>query len=147
MEVAQELLAQGRAYKCYCTAEELQAMREQATAEKRPPRYDGRWRDRDPSEAPAGVKPSIRLKAPREGEVILQDLVQGTVKVQNAEMDDMIILRSDGTPTYSMRWWWMTMTWTSRMSSVAMIISPTHSGKFKFMTPWAGKNRSSRIFR
>ncbi len=100
VEVALELLAQGRAYKCYCTAEELQAMREQATAEKRPPRYDGRWRDRDPAEAPAGVKPAIRLKAPREGEVVLQDLVQGTVKVQNAEMDDMIILRSDGTPTY-----------------------------------------------
>ncbi|GLR65892.1 glutamate--tRNA ligase 2 [Acidocella aquatica] len=100
VEVALELLAQGRAYKCYCTAEELQAMREQAAAEKRPPRYDGRWRDRDPAEAPAGVKPAIRLKAPREGEVVLQDLVQGTVKVQNAEMDDMIILRSDGTPTY-----------------------------------------------
>ncbi len=100
VEVALELLAQGRAYKCYCTAEELQAMREQAVAEKRPPRYDGRWRDRDPAEAPAGVKPAIRLKAPREGEVVLQDLVQGTVKVQNAEMDDMIILRSDGTPTY-----------------------------------------------
>ncbi|MDD2795510.1 glutamate--tRNA ligase [Acidocella sp.] len=100
VEVALELLAQGRAYKCYCTAEELQAMREQAAAEKRPPRYDGRWRDRDPAEAPAGVKPAIRLKAPREGEVVLQDLVQGTVKVQNEEMDDMIILRSDGTPTY-----------------------------------------------
>jgi glutamyl-tRNA synthetase len=75
-------------------------MREQATTEKRPPRYDGRWRDRDPAEAPAGVKPAIRLKAPREGEVVLNDLVQGSVKVQNAEMDDMIILRSDGTPTY-----------------------------------------------
>jgi glutamyl-tRNA synthetase len=100
VEVAMELLAQGKAYKCYCTPEELQAMREQAMAEKRPPRYDGRWRVRDESEAPAGVKPTIRLKAPREGEVVLEDLVQGTVKVQNAEMDDMIILRSDGTPTY-----------------------------------------------
>jgi len=100
VEVAMELLAQGKAYKCYCTPEELQTMREQAMAEKRPPRYDGRWRDRDESEAPAGVKPAIRLKAPREGEVVLEDLVQGTVKVQNAEMDDMIILRSDGTPTY-----------------------------------------------
>ncbi len=100
VEVARELLANGKAYKCYCSAEELQTMREQAMAEKRPPRYDGRWRDRNESEAPVGVKPSIRLKAPREGEVVLQDLVQGTVKVQNAEMDDMIILRSDGTPTY-----------------------------------------------
>ncbi len=100
VEVALALLAQGKAYKCYCTPEELTAMREQAVAEKRAPRYDGRWRDRDPSEAPAGVKPAIRLKAPREGEVVLQDLVQGEVRVKNAEMDDMIILRSDGTPTY-----------------------------------------------
>jgi glutamyl-tRNA synthetase len=100
VEVALALLEQGKAYKCYCTPEELTAMRELAIAEKRPPRYDGRWRDRDPAEAPTGVKPAIRLKAPREGEVVLQDLVQGEVRVKNAEMDDMIILRSDGTPTY-----------------------------------------------
>ncbi|MCB5943204.1 glutamate--tRNA ligase [Acidocella sp. KAb 2-4] len=100
VEVAIQLLAEGKAYRCYCTPEELTAMREQAMAEKRPPRYDGRWRDRDPAEAPAGVKPAIRLKAPREGEVVLNDLVQGEVRVKNAEMDDMIILRSDGTPTY-----------------------------------------------
>ncbi|WP_026438635.1 glutamate--tRNA ligase [Acidocella facilis] len=100
VEVAMALLAQGKAYRCYCTPEELAQMRETAMAEKRPPRYDGRWRDRDPSEAPAGVKPAIRLKAPREGEVVLNDLVQGEVRVKNAEMDDMIILRSDGTPTY-----------------------------------------------
>ncbi len=100
VEVAQMLLEAGRAYKCYCTPEELSAMREQAMAEKRPPRYDGRWRDRDQAEAPKGVKPAIRLKAPRTGEVVLRDLVQGEVRVQNAEMDDMIILRSDGTPTY-----------------------------------------------
>ncbi len=100
VEVALQLLAEGKAYKCYCSPAELQAMREQAVAEKRAPRYDGRWRDRDPAEAPAGVKPAIRLKAPREGEVTLQDLVQGEVRVKNAEMDDMIILRSDGTPTY-----------------------------------------------
>ena len=100
VEVALQLLAEGKAYKCYCTPEELTAMREQAIAEKRAPRYDGRWRDRDPAEAPEGVKPAIRLKAPRGGEVVLQDLVQGEVRVKNAEMDDMIILRSDGTPTY-----------------------------------------------
>jgi len=100
VEVAMQLLEQGKAYKCYCTPEELTAMREQAIAEKRPPRYDGRWRDRNPSEAPEGVRPAIRLKAPRDGEVVLQDLVQGEVRVKNAEMDDMIILRSDGTPTY-----------------------------------------------
>ena len=69
-------------------------------AEGRPPRYDGRWRDRDPAEAPPGVAPAIRLKAPREGETVVEDLVQGTVRVANAELDDMIILRSDGTPTY-----------------------------------------------
>ncbi|HEY3694760.1 glutamate--tRNA ligase, partial [Phenylobacterium sp.] len=99
-EVAHQMLAQGKAYYCYCTAEELRQMREQAVAEGRSPRYDGRWRDRDPKEAPPGVKPSIRLKAPRDGETVVEDLVQGTVRVANAEMDDLIILRSDGTPTY-----------------------------------------------
>jgi glutamyl-tRNA synthetase len=99
-EVAHEMLARGQAYYCYCTAEELKQMREQAVAEGRSPRYDGRWRDRDPSEAPAGVKPAIRLKAPRAGETVVDDLVQGPVRVANAEMDDLIILRSDGTPTY-----------------------------------------------
>ncbi|MDN3565419.1 glutamate--tRNA ligase [Paeniroseomonas aquatica] len=99
-EVAREMLAAGRAYHCWCTSEELVAMREQAVKEGRPPRYDGRWRDRDPAEAPAGVQPSIRLKAPREGSTVVEDLVQGRVEVQNAELDDMIILRSDGTPTY-----------------------------------------------
>ena len=100
VEVALHLLAAGKAYKCYCTPEELTAMREQAVKEKRAPRYDGRWRDRDPADAPAGIKPAIRLKAPREGDVVLKDLVQGDVRVKNVEMDDMIILRSDGTPTY-----------------------------------------------
>ena len=76
-------------------------MREQALAEGRSPRYDGRWRDRDPAEAPPGVAPSIRLKAPRDGDTVVEDLVQGTVRVGNAELDDMIILRSDGTPTYN----------------------------------------------
>ena len=99
-EVAHQMLAAGTAYRCYCTADELKQMREQAVAEGRSPRYDGRWRDRDPSEAPPGVTPSIRLKAPRDGETVVEDLVQGSVRVANAELDDMIILRSDGTPTY-----------------------------------------------
>jgi glutamyl-tRNA synthetase len=99
-EVAREMLARGHAYYCYCTADELKAMREQAVAEGRPPRYDGRWRDREPSDAPPGVPPVIRLKAPREGETVVRDLIQGEVRVQNTELDDMIILRSDGTPTY-----------------------------------------------
>jgi glutamyl-tRNA synthetase len=100
-EVARQMLASGHAYNCYCTAEELRQMREQAVAEGRSPRYDGRWRDRDPAEAPPGIAPAIRLKAPRDGDTVVDDLVQGTVRVGNAELDDMIILRSDGTPTYN----------------------------------------------
>src|SRR4051794_4766678 len=99
-EVAHQMLEAGQAYYCYCTPEELRQMREQAVAEGRSPRYDGRWRDRDPREAPTGVKPSIRLKAPRDGSTVVEDLVQGTVRVANTELDDMIILRGDGTPTY-----------------------------------------------
>jgi glutamyl-tRNA synthetase len=99
--VAEEMLASGNAYRCYCTSEELKDMRERALAEGRSPRYDGRWRDRDPAEAPAGVAPAIRLKAPRDGDTVVEDLVQGTVRVANAELDDMIILRSDGSPTYN----------------------------------------------
>jgi glutamyl-tRNA synthetase len=100
-EVARHMLASGHAYQCYCTADELRQMREQAVAQGRSPRYDGRWRDRDPAEAPPGVAPAIRLKAPRDGDIVVEDLVQGTVRVANTELDDMIILRSDGTPTYN----------------------------------------------
>ncbi len=99
-EVAMQMLAAGQAYRCWCSPEELRAMREQAIAEGRPPRYDGRWRDRDPAEAPAGVAPAIRLRAPREGETVVRDLVQGEVRVGNGELDDLILLRSDLTPTY-----------------------------------------------
>jgi glutamyl-tRNA synthetase len=99
-EVAHQMLASGHAYRCFCTPDELRQMREQAIAEGRSPRYNGYWRDRDPREAPAGIAPSIRLRAPRDGETVVEDLVQGTVRVANAEMDDLIILRSDGTPTY-----------------------------------------------
>ena len=99
-EIAHQLLASGRAYRCYTSADELREMRERATAEGRPPRYDGRWRDRDAADAPPGVAPVIRLKAPQTGETVVDDLVQGQVRVANAELDDMIILRSDGTPTY-----------------------------------------------
>ncbi len=99
-EVARELLARGQAYRCYASAEELRAMREAAQAEGRPPRYDGRWRDRNAADAPPGVSPAIRLRAPRDGETVVDDLVQGTVRVNNTELDDMILLRSDGTPTY-----------------------------------------------
>lgn len=98
-EVANAMLASGHAYKCFATQEELTALREQQRAAKQPMRYDGRWRDRDASEG--GDAPYvIRLKAPREGESVIEDAVQGRVVVQNAELDDMILLRSDGTPTY-----------------------------------------------
>jgi len=98
-EVARALLAAGDAYKCFATPEELAELREQQRAARLPMRYDGRWRDRDPAEG--GDKPFvIRLKAPREGETVIEDAVQGRVVVQNSELDDMILLRSDGTPTY-----------------------------------------------
>jgi glutamyl-tRNA synthetase len=99
-EIAEALLAVGRAYRCYASQQELQEMRELARKEGRPPRYDGRWRDRDPSEAPEGVQPVIRLKAPNEGETAIDDLVQGRVTWQNKDLDDLVLLRSDGTPTY-----------------------------------------------
>src|SRR5262252_1251150 len=101
-EVARQLLSAGQAYYCYCTPEELEAMRERARAEKRSVRYDGTWRDRDPSEAPPGVPPAIRLKAPQLGSTTIRDHVQGEVTVANSELDDLIILRADGTPTYNL---------------------------------------------
>src|SRR5436305_4846396 len=100
-EVARELLAAGRAYLCYCTPEELEAMRAKARAESRSVRIDSPWRDRDPSQAPPGVAPVIRLRAPQEGATTIDDLVLGDVTVQNSELDDLIILRADGTPTYN----------------------------------------------
>jgi glutamyl-tRNA synthetase len=101
-EVAHQLLAAGNAYYCYCTPEELAAMRERARAEGRAMLYDGTWRDRDPREAPPHVKPAIRLKAQHDGETVIHDHVQGAVTVANAQLDDLIILRSDGTPTYNL---------------------------------------------
>ena len=101
-EIARQLLAEGRAYYCYCTPAELEAMRERARAEKRSVRYDGTWRDRNPSETPPGVAPAIRLKAPQQGSTTIRDLVQGEVTVANGELDDLIILRGDGTPTYNL---------------------------------------------
>jgi glutamyl-tRNA synthetase len=99
-EVAEQLLAEGKAYHCYASPEELTAMREAARKEGRAKLYDGRWRDRDPSEAPPGVKPVIRLKAPQTGETVIEDQVQGRVVWQNADLDDLVLLRSDGNPTY-----------------------------------------------
>jgi glutamyl-tRNA synthetase len=100
-QVAEELLAAGKAYRCYASQEELAQMREAAKREGRSKLYDGRWRDRDPKEAPPGVKPVIRLKAPLTGETVIEDRVMGRVAWQNSDLDDMIILRSDGTPVYN----------------------------------------------
>ncbi|CAA7617240.1 Glutamate--tRNA ligase 2 [Magnetospirillum sp. LM-5] len=99
-EVARQLVAEGKAYYCYCTPEELEKIREQQRAEGKPMRYPGIWRDRDPAEGPKDQKPVVRLKAPQDGETIIDDLVQGQVKVANAQLDDMVLLRGDGTPTY-----------------------------------------------
>ena len=100
VEIAEQLIAEGKAYYCYCSPEELDEMREKARAEGRSTGYDGRWRDRDPSEAPEGVAPVVRIKAPQTGETVIQDAVHGEVRVENTQLDDMVLLRSDKTPTY-----------------------------------------------
>ena len=103
-EVARQLLASGMAYRCYATQQELEEMREKARAAKLPPRYDGRWRDLGDAEAAEaearGLKPVIRLKAPQTGETVIEDQVQGRVVFPNKDLDDLVLLRSDGNPTY-----------------------------------------------
>jgi glutamyl-tRNA synthetase len=99
-EVAESLLASGRAYRCYASAPELAEMREAARRAGSSRLYDGRWRDRDPADAPPDVKPAIRLKAPQTGETAIEDQVQGRVVWQNENLDDLVLLRSDGNPTY-----------------------------------------------
>lgn len=101
-EVVQQLLDAGHAYHCYCSPEELTAMRELANAEGRPPRYDGRWRDRPAGDAPEGIKPVVRFKSPQDGETVIADQVQGDVTYANDQLDDLIILRSDCNPTYNL---------------------------------------------
>ena len=102
IEVADQLLAAGKAYHCYCSPEEVQAMRDKAAKEGKPIKYDGTWRDRPASEAPEGIKPVLRFKAPLEGETVVDDQVQGKVTIANRELDDLILLRSDGSPTYNL---------------------------------------------
>jgi glutamyl-tRNA synthetase len=99
-EVAQALLDSGKAYRCYLSNEELAARRQKAQEERRPFRIDSEWRDADPADAPADTPSVVRIKAPRDGEAVIEDLVQGHVTVRNEELDDFVILRSDGTPTY-----------------------------------------------
>ncbi len=101
-EVAHELLAAGKAYRCYLTPEELTAARDKAVAEKRPFTVQSPWRDRDPASAPAGIPGVVRFRAPLDGETIVDDIVQGRVVFQNKELDDLVILRSDGSPIYNL---------------------------------------------
>jgi glutamyl-tRNA synthetase len=99
-EVAQKLLAEGKAYRCYASADELTAMREEQKAAGKPMRYDGRWRDRAPGAEQDGKPFVVRLKARQEGETIVHDVVLGDVRFENSQLDDMVLLRSDGNPTY-----------------------------------------------
>ncbi len=100
-EVIQQLMDNGHAYHCYCTPEELDAMREEATARKEKPRYNGHWRDRDET-PPEGVKPVVRFRNPLDGKVTIDDAVKGQIVIDNRELDDLVIMRSDGTPTYNL---------------------------------------------
>ncbi len=100
-EVIQQLMDNGHAYHCYCTPEELDAMREEATAKKEKPRYNGHWRDRDET-PPEGVKPVVRFRNPLDGKVTIDDAVKGQIVIDNRELDDLVIMRSDGTPTYNL---------------------------------------------
>ncbi|MCH8238436.1 MAG: glutamate--tRNA ligase, partial [Proteobacteria bacterium] len=102
VQIVQRLLSQGKAYKCYTTPEDLEKMRERAHAQGRTSVYDGTWRERDPGDAPPGAQPVIRFKAPLEGETVLDDQVQGEIIVANKDLDDLVILRSDGSPTYNL---------------------------------------------
>ena len=99
-EIADQMLTSGHAYRCYCTPDELTKMREKARAEGRARLYDGRCRDRDPATVPPGTPAAVRLKAPLTGETVIEDQVQGRVVWQNENLDDLVLLRSDGTPTY-----------------------------------------------
>ncbi len=99
-DVAQQLLKEGRAYHCYCSKEELDAMREAQRARGEKPRYDGRWRDAN-EKPPAGVVPVVRFKNPPTGDVAWNDDVKGPIVVANSELDDLVLLRADGVPTYN----------------------------------------------
>ena len=99
-QIVNTLLEQGKAYKCYCSAEELEEMRAIGRREGKTALYDRSWRERDSSTAPSNVDPVVRLKSPLKGSTAIDDLVQGRVEVKNEQLDDFVILRADGTPTY-----------------------------------------------
>ena len=100
IKIAEGLLKKGLAYKCFCSEEELNKMREEAKILKKPFRYNRKWREKNPKDAPKDIRPVIRIKSPIKGDTEIDDIIQGTIKVSNEEMDDFIIMRSDGTPTY-----------------------------------------------
>jgi glutamyl-tRNA synthetase len=124
-EAAKTMLANGSAYRCYATKEEIDAARELAKAEKRPPRFDSPWRESTDADWPADAPYAVRLKAPRTGETVVDDQVQGRVTWDNDQLDDLILLRSDGVPTSS----WTITRWASPMSSAATITSQTPRAK------------------
>ena len=100
VEISKELLAKGKAYYCFSSQEEIAELRDKAISEKKHFIFHSPWRDKSPKDYPSGIKPVIRIKAPREGETVVKDLLQGDVVVQNSHLDDMVLLRSDNTPTY-----------------------------------------------
>src|SRR6476620_1760238 len=128
-EVAEQMLASGHAYRCYASPDELTAMREKARAEGKTRLYDGRWRDRDPGDAPPGIKPAIRLKAPLTGETVVDDQVQGRVTWQNENLDDFVLRRSAGNPTYMLAVVVDDTIWASPTSFAATTTSTTARGR------------------
>ncbi len=102
IKIANELLKNGHAYKCYCSGEEIEEQKKRARQKKIPYIYDRRWRDKKESDAPKNIKPVIRFKSKIEGTSILKDLVQGNVEIDNNTIEDFVILRNDGTPTYNL---------------------------------------------
>ncbi len=102
INIANELLKNGHAYKCYCSSEEIEEQKRRAKQKKIPYIYDRKWRDKSETEAPKDVKPAIRFKSKIDGTTVLKDLVQGDVEIENNTIEDFIILRNDGTPTYNL---------------------------------------------
>ena len=136
-EVANELIARGAAYRCYLTNEELAARREAAQAERRPFRITSEWRDR--SDGPPEQPFVVRIKSPREGETVIDDLVQGRVTVANAELDDFVLLRSDGTPTYMLAVVVDDHDMGIPHTFAATIISIMPSASWRSSAPWTGR--------
>ena len=102
VKVANELLKKGNAYKCYCSTEEIEEQKKRAKQKKIPYIYNRKWRDKKENEAPENIKPVIRFKSKIDGSTKLNDLVQGNIEIENNTIEDFVILRKDGTPTYNL---------------------------------------------